>query len=158
MEIEKVIFLDIDGPLATDECFMKTEMKFGVRLYKWNKECCKVLNEIIIETGAEIILSSDWRKYFTMDQLDEIFKWNDIVKSPIAITDQEKYKLSSNNEIDRIYQIDRFLKNNDIKNWVVVDDMNLISDIVPNFVQIKSEFGLSEDGIKEKLILILNQI
>lgn len=157
MEINKVIFLDIDGPLATDECFLKTEMKFGVRLYKWNEKCCDVLNEILNETGAEIVLSSDWRKFFTMDQLDEIFKMNNIVKSPIAVTDQDKYKMSSHGEIDRIYQIDRFLKNNSIKSWVSVDDMDLKSDIVTNFVHVETEFGLGADGVKEKLILFLNQ-
>lgn len=157
MEIEKVIFLDIDGPLATNECLLKTEMKFGVRLYRWNDDCCRVLNEIINETGAEIVLSSDWRKFFTMDELDSIFKWNNIVKSPIAVTDQERYRLSSRGDEDRIYQIDRFLKNNSIKNWVSVDDLDLKSDIVTNFVHVETELGLSADGIKEKLILFLNQ-
>ena len=157
MEIEKVIFLDIDGPLATDECLFKTEMKFGVRLYKWNDKCCSVLNEIINETGAEIVLSSDWRKFFTLDQLEDIFKWNNIVKSPIAVTDQFKYRMSSHNEIDRIHQIGRFLQENQIKYWVSVDDLNLKSDIVTNFVHVETEFGLSADGIKEKLILFLNK-
>ena len=157
MEIEKVIFLDIDGPLATDECGSVRIEKFGVKIYLWNEKCCNVLNEILNETGAEIVLSSDWRKYFTLDQLDEIFKMNKIVKSPIAVTDQDKYRLSSSGDIDRIYQIDRFLKNNSIKKWVSVDDMDLKSDIVSNFVHVETELGLSADGVKEKLILFLNQ-
>jgi hypothetical protein len=155
MVYEKVIFLDIDGPLATDECFLKTEKKFGVQLYKWNIECCRVLNEILKDTDAEIILSSDWRRYFTLEELDEIFKWNNIIKSPIAVTDEIK-RLSDSLEGERINQIDRFLKNNQIKNWVSVDDLNLKSDIVSNFVLVDSEFGLAADGIKEKLILFLN--
>lgn len=154
---DKIIFLDIDGPLATDECFAKTEMKFGKRLYKWNEKCVNVLNEILTETGAEIVLSSDWRRYFTMDELDQIFKWNNVNKSPIAVTDEIKYRMSSDLEIDRIYQIDRFLKNNEIKNWVCVDDLDLKSDIVINFVRVETEFGLSADGVKEKLILFLNK-
>jgi hypothetical protein len=157
MEIEKAIFLDIDGPLATDECFKTTEMKFGKRLYKWNVKCCETLNEILNETGAEIVLSSDWRKFFTMEELEEIFKWNNIVKSPVAVTDEIKVSYSSRGDIDRIYQIERFLKNNQIKNWVSVDDLDLKSDIVPNFVHVETEEGLSADGVKEKLILFLNQ-
>lgn len=157
MVYDKVIFLDIDGPLATDECFAKTEMKFGKRLYKWNENCVKVLNEILNETGAEIVLSSDWRKYFTMDELDQIFKWNNVDKSPVAITDELKHRFSSSNDEDRIYQLDRFLKNNEIKNWVCVDDLDLNSDLVKNFVRVETELGLSADGVKEKLILFLNQ-
>jgi len=157
MEFEKVMFLDIDGPLATNDCFAKTEYKFGINIYKWNPKCVNVLNEIIEETGLEIILSSDWRKYFDLKNLDEIFKWNNVIKSPIAVTDQYKYKLSSSGDIDRVYQIDRFLKNNSIKNWVAVDDMDLKSDIVTNFVQVEGEEGISAEGIKEKLILFLNK-
>lgn len=156
MIYEKIIFLDIDGPLATNDCFLKTELKFGKHLYRWNPKCCEILNEILGETGAEIVLSSDWRKYFTMDQLDEIFKWNRIVKSPIAITDEYKKSFSSSAEVDRIYQIGRFLENNSIKNWVAVDDMDLKSDIVSNFVHVEGEFGISAENIKEKLISFLN--
>lgn len=156
MEIEKVIFLDIDGPLATDECYLKTEMKFGKRLYKWNTKCVEILNQFLQETNAEIILSSDWRRHFNDEQLDEIFKWNNVIKSPIGKTDEIK-RMSDSLEGERINQIDRFLKNNIIKNWVCVDDLDLNSDIVRNFVHVETEFGLSADGIKEKLILLLNQ-
>ena len=156
MEFDKIIFLDIDGPLATDECFEKTEMKFGKRLYKWNSKCVDILNQILQETNAEIVLSSDWRRYFTSEELDQIFQWNNVIKSPIAVTDEIK-RMSDSLEGERINQIDRFLKNNKIKNWVCVDDLNLKSDIVTNFVHVEPEYGLSADGVKEKLILFLNQ-
>lgn len=155
MVYEKIIFLDIDGPLATDECFEKTEMKFGKRLYKWNPKCVDVLNQILHETNAEIVLSSDWRRYFTNEELDEIFKWNNVSKSPVAKTDEIK-RMSDSLEGERINQIDRFLKNNEIKNWVCVDDLDLKCDIVTNFVRVETEYGLSADGVKEKLILFLN--
>lgn len=157
MEFEKVVFLDIDGPLATDDCFLVTEFKFGKRIYKWNPLCVAVLNEVIKETGAVIVLSSDWRRYFTTEDLDGIFKWNNVIVSPVAITDTDKYKMSSSLELDRIHQIGRFLEKNTIKNWVAVDDLNLKSDIVTNFVQVGGEEGISANGIKEKLILFLNK-
>jgi hypothetical protein len=157
MEFEKVIFLDVDGTLATKDCYLVTEMKFGKRIYKWNPLCVAILNEVIHDTGAVIVLSSDWRRYFTREDLDGIFKWNDVIVSPVAVTDTDKYKLSSNIEIDRIHQIGRFLKNNSIKNWVALDDLDLKSDIVTNFVQMDCEEGISAKGIKEKLILFLNK-
>lgn len=159
MTLDKVIFLDIDGPLATDDCFntARSAQKFGKRLYMWNPKCCEILNEILRETGAEIVLSSDWRKFFTEEELVEIFAWNNVIKSPIAITDEHKYKMSSGPELDRIHQIGRFLENNLIKSWVAVDDMNLKSDIVINFVHVEGELGISADNIKEKLIFYLNQ-
>jgi hypothetical protein len=152
MEFDKVIFLDIDGVLATEECWQTTEKKFGKNIYRWNDNCVKTLNEFLNETGAEIVLSSDWRIHFDLNTLDEIFKWNNVIKSPIAITDAYRYNMSFNLELDRIHQIKRFLENNSIKSWVCIDDLNLKSDIVPNFVQVDQEHGISYDGVKEKLL------
>lgn len=151
MEYDKVIFLDIDGPLATSECYRLTELRHNRQIYKWNPACVKILNEVIEETGAVIVLSSDWRRFFNEEELKDIFDWNEVIASPVAVTDQDKYKMSSGNELDRIHQIKRFLENNSIKNWVAVDDMDLKSDIVPNFVQVEEETGLTGEGIKDKL-------
>lgn len=155
MEFENVIFLDIDGPLATSECYHVTELRHNKQIYKWNPKCVHVLNEFLVETRAEIVLSSDWRIFFDLKTLDDIFQWNGVIKSPVAVTDQEKYKMSSNLEIDRIHQIGRFLENNSIKKWVAVDDLNLKSDIVSNFVLVDDETGLTGEGIIEKLKLFL---
>jgi hypothetical protein len=152
MEFDKIIILDIDGVLATEECWQTTEFKWGKNIYRWNDNCVKTLNEFLNETDAEIVLSSDWRIHFDLNTLNEIFKWNNVIKSPIAITDAYRYKMSSNLEIDRIHQIKRFLENNLIKYWVCVDDLNLKSDIVPNFVQVDQERGISYEGVKEKLL------
>lgn len=156
MEFEKIIFLDVDGPLATNDCFLVTEFKFGKNIYKWNPKCVSILNEVIKETGAVIVLSSDWRIFFDLITLDDIFKWNEVIASPVAVTDEYKHKFSSSPDVDRVYQIDRFLKNNQIKKWVAVDDMDLKSDIVTNFVHVEGEEGISAEGIKEKLIQFLN--
>ena len=155
MEFEKVIFLDIDGVLATEECWLVTENKFGKNIYRWNDTCVKVLNEIILETNCDIILSSDWRIHFDLKTLDEIFKWNNVIKSPIDITDALKHSFKFDLERDRIHQIGRFLEKNTIKNWVCVDDLNLKSDIVRNFVRVDAEHGISENGVKESLITYL---
>jgi predicted metalloendopeptidase len=157
MNYNKIIILDLDGVLATDDCFKNTEIKFGARIYRWSTKCVQVLNEVINETDCEIVLSSDWRKHFTLPELKEIFEWNNVVKSPIAVTDQQVSSMSRH-YLNRINQIGRFLDNNEIKNWVCVDDMNLKSDIVSNFVLIEdTQIGISGEGIKEKLILFLNQ-
>lgn len=156
MEYEKVIFLDIDGVLATEECYMNTEFKFGKHIYKWNSECVKVLNEVLSETDAVIVLSSDWRTFFDLQTLDEIFKWNNVIKSPIDVTDDQRYTFGRRLELDRIHQIGRFLKDNQIKNWVAIDDLNLKSDIVENFVRVEETEGISAQGVKENLISILN--
>ena len=73
-KIMKYIFLDIDGVLACDAQMYTNAKKFQKKrewakelnvLYPFDPICVKVLNEILEATGAEIILSSDWKKFWT---------------------------------------------------------------------------------------------
>ena len=46
----KLLFVDIDGPLATDGCSdVKFKTKWHNNLYKMNPSCVKILNEILEE-------------------------------------------------------------------------------------------------------------
>lgn len=57
----KIIFLDIDGVLNYENSKSKVE-----------EEKVKLLKEIVDRTGAEIVLSSDWRYWW--DKPDDDFK------------------------------------------------------------------------------------
>ena len=105
----KIIFLDIDGVLATNKEFGMNRTKFQTKHpeakelhipYPFNPECVKIFNEILDETNAIIVLSSDWRLHWDLDGLDRIFKFNGVKKSPIALTNKMKRKLSSELEND----------------------------------------------------------
>lgn len=81
------IFLDIDGVLATNpDPKISKSLWYNEIAYPFNKNCVKVLNKILEKTNAEIILSSDWRRVFDLDELDKIFKFNHVIKSPIDVT------------------------------------------------------------------------
>jgi hypothetical protein len=63
----KVIFLDIDGVLATNKEFATNRTKFREKHlwakelrvpYGWNKGCVDVFNEILDATNSEIVISS----------------------------------------------------------------------------------------------------
>lgn len=160
----KVIFLDIDGVLATNKEFATNRTKFREKYiwakelrvpYGWNKECVQILNEILDETDAEIVISSDWRFHWDLDELDKIFKSNGVKKSPIFGTIKNKRKMSSEIEDDRVYQISEWVKFNNPMKWVALDDMNL-SSLGPNFFRTKDSEGLKQTGLKNKIIKALN--
>ena len=160
----KIIFLDIDGVLATHKEFSMNRTKFQTKHaeakeihipYPFNSGCVKIFNEILDETNAIIVLSSDWRFYWDLNDLDKIFKFNDVKKSPIAITSKIKRKLSSELEDDRSYQIKNYVNETLPDVWVAIDDLNL-SSLGDNFIRTKDMEGLKQTGIKEKIIKILN--
>jgi len=164
--MEKVIFLDIDGVLATTEEFYmsrnyrdynSTARRLSIP-YPFNQGCVQIFNEILEKTGAEIVLSSDWRLYWDIGDLDEIFKFNLVSKSPKTCTLRNKRKLSSSHEDDRSWQISQYLEKHSgkIKSWVAIDDLRLLG-LNENFVLTNINEGLKEIGIKERIIDILNK-
>ena len=89
--MKPTIFLDLDGVLCTFNEYMRPTSKFWqkhkeakeLRLpYQFNSKCVKVFNEILIITDADIVLSSDWRTHWNLQELDNIFKYNKVIKSP----------------------------------------------------------------------------
>lgn len=167
--MEKVIFLDIDGVLATHKEFWVCRPKYYKKYpeaeelkipYPFNTGCVKVFNEILEKTEAEIVLSSDWRTHWTLDELDKIFKFNKVIKSPINVTNREVASMS-NLERNRAYQIGAFISDHKITNWVAIDDldmksyMSITGDDDKMFVTRDNE-GLKQTGLKEKIIKKLN--
>lgn len=61
----KIIFLDIDGVLALAFGSMKRNNKWDA--YPFDKKAVKVLNKILKETGAEIVLSSYLLNHFSFN-------------------------------------------------------------------------------------------
>ncbi len=161
----KVIFLDIDGVLATNKEFATNRTKFREKYlwakdlrvpYGFNKGCVDIFNEILDVTDSEIVISSDWRIHWDLDELDKIFKSNGVKKSPIFGTIKTKRKMSSELEDDRVYQINEWVKFNNPEKWVALDDMNL-SSLGPNFFRTKDSEGLKQIGLKDKIINKLNE-
>ena len=166
----KTIFLDIDGVLATHKQYMMNQKKFwdkndiakDLRIpYPFDPKCVKIFNEILDATGADIVLSSDWKEHFSLKDLDLIFKFNGVNKSPIDITTSEIASFG-NQTMNRAYQIGKYITDNDITNYVVIDDLNVgkymvITGDEDKFVLTDDFEGLKQLSIKNKVISILNK-
>jgi hypothetical protein len=127
----KIIFLDIDGPLAW--CTWeggRVQINDTLTIpYAWVQEDCDALRIILEQTGAQIVLSSDWRLYYSFTDMKAIFSyyginsWSLIDYTTMVDT---KVKMSSTLEMDRASQIIKWLKSNKVKkNWVAIDDLKL---------------------------------
>ena len=167
----KVIFLDIDGVLATDKEFMRNREKFWKKHptmeelkvpYPWNEDAVKVFNEILDETGAVIVLTSDWRLHWNLDELKGIFTWNGVKKHPIAVTG-DIFIGTGNLEMTRAGEIEEYIRAWDIKNYVVIDDLNIgkymkLTGDDDKFFITRSGQGIKQTGLKDKIIKKLNNV
>lgn len=164
MTLDKVIFLDIDGVLATDHQFMMDRNKFHQKNpiakelkipYPFDPKCVAVFNQILEESGAEIVLSSDWRIPWSLSDLDQIFKFNKVSKSPIAKTTSQRFSMR-NLELNRVEQIQEFLSQNEVGSYVVIDDLHMDFYGLKNFVKTEDTEGIKKSGLKSKILYVLS--
>lgn len=97
----KVIFLDIDGVLNIH--WKK----------KWDPICVNNLNQILILTGSQIVITSTWKHSYNIQQLQEIFIEQGINGEIIDATP---------NIGDRGAEILSWLSTHKPDKWVVIDD------------------------------------
>ena len=189
----KVIFLDNDGVICLSNNWGGRSKKWTkyrsknpetskyvddapveVRFDDFDKKAIKVLNEILEETGAEIVVSSDWRCHANLEELGEYFLLQGILKKPVGVTKllgqcnqpenypwMEKWDL----EQSRSLEIFQYLHDHpEVTQWVAVDDLNMGKNGeswkdwgLDNFVLTPSSSeGIKQSGIKEKVIKFLN--
>jgi hypothetical protein len=195
----KVIFLDHDGVicLATEwggrvKKQLKVKRKLSqsvsslpvdVRFDNFNKKAIEVLNEILEETGAEIVVSSDWKKWADVDEMGEYYESQGIIKKPIAFTKRVSDCTYYNEhtfvwsprwmlEQERSIEITQYLHDHpEITHWVAIDDLNMgIPQVHESWGDMEMDWGLAnfvltpkrmegikQSGIKEKILNYLTE-
>ena len=136
---KKIIFIDIDGPLAWGT-WMDGKVKINEHTsneftipYPWVKEDCDALSKICEETNAELVLSSDWKMHYTLRQMSDVFIEYGIYARLIDTTTHLNStqmgvwnKMSKPSlEFERANQILKWVKDNKVSNWIAIDDLNL---------------------------------
>ena len=184
----KVMFLDNDGVICLANNWgsrVKKRKKDKVSLvlndpdveakYRFDyfdKKAIKVLNQVLEETGAEIVVSSDWRLYATLEELGEYYLSEGIIKKPIAFTkryigcdkpDEFEWVRATMYEQQRCIEVRQYLIDHpEITHWVCIDDLELGQTNsygtarkwgLSNFVHTPRENeGIKQSGVKEKLL------
>jgi hypothetical protein len=182
----KILFLDNDGVICMgyvwgsrkkkwknyrakvyDSSPLMDEAPVQYRFDNFDKKAIKILNEILDATGAEIVVSSDWKRHATLEELGDYYEMQGIKKRPIALTpnledfDDETNRLFLYKkwyERIRVLEIRKYLEEAEVSKWVVVDDMDLGAEGLENFIITArpSTEGIKQSGLKERIINALN--
>jgi 8-oxo-dGTP pyrophosphatase MutT (NUDIX family) len=187
----KVIFLDHDGVICLSNNWGGRKKKWAkyrsenpdsgkeikdapvqFRFDDFDEKSIRILNEILEETGAEIVVSSDWKLHATLEELGEYYESQGISKKPIALTPNiqqckdydDNFIWSPRWELEQIrtIEIKQYLHDHlEVTHWVSIDDLNMgkigepWKDIwaIDNFVLTpKSNEGIKQSGVKEKIL------
>jgi len=181
-----ILFLDNDGVICLSNNWGGRQKKWkkfkklnpdvsllsqapvDVRFDDFDKKAVKVLNQVLEETGAEIVVSSDWKLHATLDELGEYYLSQGILKKPIDMTPNlGDFDPTANDlfmwkgwlERKRILEIQQYLElNPNVEKWVAVDDLNMSPEFnggygLDNFVLTpRMKEGIKQSGVKEKII------
>jgi hypothetical protein len=189
----KVIFLDNDGVICLSNNWGGRSKKWNdyiklnpdqnslalapveVRFDNFDDKAIKILNQILEETGADIVVSSDWRLHATLDEISEYYLSKGIIKKPISFTkryigcdkpDEFVWRRDTAIEQQRCIEVRQYLTDHpEITHWVCIDDLQLGEKDsygfkrewgLTNFVHTPRESeGIKQSGIKEKVINFL---
>ena len=196
----KIIFLDHDGVICLDNNWgsrKKKQDKWGgrklsmslkeipleYRFDNFDKKAIDVLNEILETTGAEIVVSSDWKAWASIEQMGEYYEMQGIIKKPISYTknlgqcsfqDTKSFIWSSTYDLEqsRYVEITQYLMDHpEITHWVSIDDLHMGRHVenskygafdrddwgLENFVWTpRPSEGIKQSGVKEKILKYLS--
>lgn len=116
-----LIFLDIDGVLNSTHYSLSN--RSGKSKIRWiDPNAVEILNDIIFHTQAEVVLSSTWRKMYSIEKMREMmrevwFIWEIISYTPV---------LKANHRVHRWAEIEQWLFENwyesIFRRYVILDD------------------------------------
>jgi hypothetical protein len=192
----KVIFLDHDGVICLSTEWggrFKKQTKVGRKLSQsvlslpvdarfdnFNKKAITVLNEILEKTGAEIVISSDWKRWATVEEMGEYYEAQGIIKKPIDFTPDLSnctvhggvfiWSPKWDSEQSRSIEIRQYLHDHpEVTHGVSIDDLNMgIKYKDPDWGMMERDWGLTnfvltpmsrqgikQSGIKDKILNFL---
>lgn len=140
----KVIFLDVDGVL-----------KHGNSKIKVEDDKIELLKQIIDETKAKIVLSSDWRFWLGTDDEDVILlqeKLKSIGTEIMSSTPGSKHGYRG----AEIYQWINEWQGEEIDKFVILDDRDDMKPYMNRLVQTSFNLGLQEKHVK-RAVKLLNE-
>ena len=138
----KIIFLDIDGVLNYEKSKSKVE-----------EEKVKLLKEIVDRTGAELVLSSDWRHWW--EKPDEDFKLlidklNEFGLKLISKTKETAHGYRG----AEIHQWLNEWTGEAVERFVILDDNIDMKPYMDRLVWTDFKYGLSKRAVKRSIKLL----
>jgi len=145
----KVIFLDHQGVM-----YIKPHPNPGT-LDNFDSKSINILNSILkADSSIEIVVSSDWKYWVSLEKMREFYTEQGIIKEPYDYTPKTGL-YGSPYESFRAKEINAWLQNHNVDAWVSIDDLDM-RPYLKNFVWIdRPTEGISQKGASDALLQYL---
>lgn len=134
-----VLFLDIDGVLNSTRFFKSPAYRrLGSHLDDLDPEPCALLNGLLQDTKALVVLSSSWRIFFSTTEISQLLAKRGCHVSFIGVTPRSS-------DGYRGKEIKSWLKENPVvQRFAIVDDSDDMKPYMRRLVRTSCEDGLQE--------------
>lgn len=143
--MRNVVILDLDGVLITTPPWKRDDIEEdGYSVF--NKRAIENLNALLSVANAELWLISDRRKGYTLEQFNIFFK-NRNIKNELS------GMVPVYTETSRIEEFKEFIKDESIKNYLLIDDDNSLEALEDKSFWIKTNslIGFNEEKLNEAI-------
>lgn len=151
---EKLLFLDIDGVLNSEDWLYRSGMTFSSnRLDHLDPQACRLLNDVLEQTSCGLILSSSWRYICTPSQVQTLLHKRGCAKAQFyghtpRLGDQDDRR---GKEIAKWLEVTQWQGT-----FAIVDDGDDMGELRPRLVRTKWSTGLTRTEA-QALVSLLNQ-
>ena len=142
----KMIFLDIDGVMNSKRNALRLQAE-GVSdklMRQFDPEAVQCLNRILNDTGAQIVISSTWRRLWSLDSLRSHFKEQG-VERPERIVGETPTVFSG----CRGREIELWLRDHDCDGFLILDDDSDMTPFMEKLVKTSFDNGLTATEANE---------
>jgi hypothetical protein len=152
----KVIFLDVDGVMISEESFLLT-MALGGRVVIFSRKAMKALRAIVKRTGAVVVLTSSWRPMpgYAPTRSYEQF-CSALQRNGTPLYDRTPWL--EDREHDRSDEICAWLEEHPAESFVLIDDNDRFRnhpELKERWIPIDAEHGLNKTHV-ERAVELLN--
>jgi hypothetical protein len=152
----KIVFLDFDGVINSSIFFNKRKLDESLRMSspEWwaemiDPEPVALLNQILDQTGAKVVISSTWRFANTWEELQEILEVRGFTGEVIGATPKM-------NAEERWEKINKWLDDGHVpvESFVILDDLRDMGDLQDHLVNTNVRYGLKKKHVKAAVRLL----
>jgi len=140
MSVKRLIFLDFDGVLNSDDYLV--DISDWLSFDALDESKIQLVNQIIEATDAKIVISSSWRNTYPLEEIENElikrgFKGEIIGSTP---------SLAAKRGVEIQAWLDGFSK--EIESFVILDDCSDMEPLNEHLIQIDPNTGLVEGDVK----------
>lgn len=141
----KVIFLDIDGVLNSQEWYterMEKESSYDYPFDEFSPELVRRFNKIIEKSKADIVVSSTWRIGRSLPELRDLFRFVGIKGNVIGKTSSNEFR----GDYVRGKEIKQWLEEQreEIQYVIIDDDNDMLPEQQEHFIKTTWMYGIEE--------------